>query len=199
MDSPKVDPSLVITYRVGYLMPYIIQCTSAGCTSVCYCLDLLDSGERRAMPRTARQKLLRKENELYKAIGEFMFWFSQLEFTIKARLAGALQLDNQFFTIVIGPYDFAMLCTVTRETLSVGADGATKKRIHSYFGQCQRLNQNARLIIAHGSWTLDGAHHISRSSLKSTLHFQSPPQIKKHTIEAKRLMRELFALGATHR
>jgi hypothetical protein len=47
------------------------------------------------MARTAKQvaagkKLAAEEAELYSAIGEFIYWFSQLEFTIKARLAGAL-------------------------------------------------------------------------------------------------------------
>lgn len=151
------------------------------------------------MPQTPRQKQARKENELFKSIGEFIFWFSQLEFTIKARLAGALRLDDRFFEIIIGPYDFAMLCTVTRETLLRDADDIVKKRIHDYFGRCHKLNQEARLIIAHGSWTLDGALHISRNSLTGRFHFQKPTQIRKYTNDAKRLMRELFALGATHR
>ena len=151
------------------------------------------------MARTPLQKQARKENELFRAIGEFIFWFSQLEFTIKGRLAGALKLhDDRLFEIVNGPYDFAMLCTVTRETLSLGADNTTE-RIRDYFSECHKLNHEARVIIAHGSWTLDGALHISRNSLKATFHFGKPGQIKKYTTDAKRLMRELFTLGAIHR
>jgi hypothetical protein len=55
------------------------------------------------MADTATSKEKEHEQGLYSAIGEFIFWFSQIEFTIKARLAGALELDDQLFDIVIGP------------------------------------------------------------------------------------------------
>ena len=57
-----------------------------------------------------------READHYAAIGEFVFRFSQLEFTIKARLSNALNLPPELFDIITSPYDFAMLCTVTAET-----------------------------------------------------------------------------------
>ena len=44
-----------------------------------------------------------RENKLFKAIGEFIFWFSQLEATIKSRLAGALKLEEKLFDIYHRP------------------------------------------------------------------------------------------------
>jgi hypothetical protein len=55
----------------------------------------------------AAQALIREEKLIQDAIGHFIYWFSQLEFTIKARLAGALDLPEDLFDIIIGPYDFA--------------------------------------------------------------------------------------------
>src|SRR5262249_50500786 len=101
----------------------------------------------------ANERQDREEAALHQAIGYFIFWFSQLEFTIKARLAGALQLDEDLFDIIIGPYDFAMLCTVTEQTLMLTASPEVKRAIKKYFDQCRALNQQARIIVAHGSWT----------------------------------------------
>jgi hypothetical protein len=56
-----------------------------------------------------------KSEEYFRAIGEFIFWFSQLEAHLKARLAGALDLDGELFDIIIAPYDFVTLCTVLGE------------------------------------------------------------------------------------
>lgn len=53
----------------------------------------------------------------YEVIGEFVYKFSQLEFLIKHRLFKALGLKQELFDIITRPYDFAMLCTVSAETL----------------------------------------------------------------------------------
>ena len=156
------------------------------------------------MARTAKQiaagqKIAAAEVGLHQAIGYFIFWFSQLEFTIRARLAGALELEDDLFDTVIGPYDFAMLCKVTSQVLGKGAKPDVSKRITAYFNRCHDLNQKARLVVAHGSWTLDGARHLSRNTLKAGFHFEKPEQLRKQADTARQLMRDLFNLGATHR
>jgi hypothetical protein len=65
---------------------------------------------------------LRREAEqrasLFLAIGEFIFEFSQLEFTIRHALGTALDLnDDTRFDAVTSPYDFAALCRVTSAIL----------------------------------------------------------------------------------
>ena len=155
----------------------------------------------RIMARATKQvavggKLAADEAELHKAIGEFIFWFSQLEFTIKARLSGALALGDGLFDIIIGPYDFAMLCTVTENVLRKDAAADVAKRVTDYFNRCRKLNQQTRIIVAHGSWTLDGVRHVSRNTLEADFHFKKPEDLRKQADAAKKLMYDLFSLGA---
>jgi len=63
------------------------------------------------------QELEDERKQGYCRIGEFVYWFSQLEFTIRARLSAALSLPDNQFDIVISPYDFAMLCTVSEKAI----------------------------------------------------------------------------------
>jgi hypothetical protein len=149
------------------------------------------------MPRTPKQKaagkaLANEEIQLHQAIGEFIFWFSQLEFTIKARLAAALGLDDDFFDIIIGPYDFAMLCTVTEQTLSKDQSPEDQKNIKAYFNKCHKLNQSVRIVVAHGTWTLGGARHMSRQTLQAKIHFPTPDELRKHTTTARNLMSSIL-------
>jgi hypothetical protein len=60
------------------------------------------------------KKALRAEAEarvdLFMAIGEFIFEFSQLEFTIRHLLASALDLKgDKSFDAIVSPYDFRTL------------------------------------------------------------------------------------------
>jgi hypothetical protein len=115
-----------------------------------------------------------KTEEYFVAIGEFIFWFSQLEAHMKARLAGALDLDGELFDIIIAPYDFATLCTVLSETLKLGATPEQETAINKHFNKCRGLNSDSRVIIAHGSWTIDGARHVNRQKLKADRHLIAP-------------------------
>jgi hypothetical protein len=134
------------------------------------------------------------EIEFFQAIGEFIVWFSQLEFTIRARLSAALRLDDTLFNVVIGPYDFAVLCNVAEKTLKqIPSNAPVQKSIEAYFNKCRKLNQEARLIIAHGTWA-GGARHVSRNTLKASIHFSSPADIQRQTLVAYQLMQDLFAL-----
>lgn len=93
-----------------------------------------------------------READHYAAIGEFVFRFSQLEFSIKARLSNALDLRPGLFDIITSPYDFAVLCTVTAETLKAmpGLADANKKAIDRYFNDCKSFNSQHRVVVAHG-------------------------------------------------
>lgn len=151
------------------------------------------------MPTPREQEEAKRAN-LYRAIGESIFYFSQLEFNIKARLAVALKLPDELFDIVIGPYDFAMLCTVTQQTQSLEVDPATKDRLRKYFRECHKLNQTTRLIVAHGTWSPQGgARHVSRASLEAKYYFAPPGELDRPTKKARELFPKLFALGARDR
>lgn len=140
----------------------------------------------------AANALIREEGLLQNSIGHFMYWFSQLEFTIKMRLASALDLPQDLFDIIIGPYDFAMLCTVTERTLMRDASKPDQPRIKKYFNDCRKLNQEARVIVAHASWTFEGARHVSRNTLTAKHYFAKAADLDKQAKETKRLMAILY-------
>jgi hypothetical protein len=108
------------------------------------------------------------------------------------RLASALDLPQDLFDIIIGPYDFAMLCTVTERTLMRDASKPDQARIMKYFNDCRKLNQEARVIVAHGSWTFEGARHVSRNTLTAKHYFAKAADLDKQAKETKRLMAILY-------
>jgi hypothetical protein len=145
-----------------------------------------------------RQEAARKA-QTFEAIGAFIFQFSQLEFTIRVMLSARLKLEEKQFDIVTAPYDFRMLCTVTREIL-VQQYPDQKSDIQNLFNRCLKLNDD-RVRVAHGLWSDDGraiiARHVTRSSLKAEHFFENPAAIAKLTDTAQSLMAEiLFVLGA---
>jgi hypothetical protein len=134
-----------------------------------------------------------REGEHYAAIGEFVFRFSQLEFTIKARLFNALNLPDTLFDIITGPYDFAMMCTVAAEVLkaTTGISEVNKKAITKYFDDCKAFNHKYRVIVAHALWTTTGARHVSRATLKPKKHFPDVNELKARCKELRILMQRI--------
>lgn len=82
--------------------------------------------------KTPEQTALEREKvkSLYLAIGQFMFEFSQLEFTIRHLLGEILEFKDTgpdaLFDILISPYDFATLCNVTKAVFMRGRRVANK-------------------------------------------------------------------------
>jgi hypothetical protein len=137
-----------------------------------------------------------QSEEFYRAIGEFIFRFSQLEYLIKSALASYLKLRDDQFDVIVGPYDFAMLCTVAEKTIKLDFDAEFHPALKSFFNKCRKLNQEVRVVVAHGSWTTEGARYASRQSLEARMHFEKPDKLVKAAADAKRLMDEFGQLGA---
>ena len=135
------------------------------------------------MPSMTRDKT-------FKLIGEFIFWFSQLEFSIRNRLSELLKIDDSLFDIVIGPYDFALLCTVTQKSL-VNRYPNDEKVIVSLFKRCHALNTE-RLHVVHGTWaegqTGLASRHASRQQLSAKWYYDNAHDLPKHIDEAKQVM-----------
>ncbi|SFM50617.1 hypothetical protein SAMN05216573_102171 [Bradyrhizobium sp. Rc3b] len=131
-----------------------------------------------------------REVDHYEAIGEFVYKFSQLEFLIKYRLFKELGLKQELFDIITAPYDFAVLCTVSAETLKAKPeiDDAKRKMVDRYFKDCKGFNAANRVVIAHGVWSTSGARHVSRSSLKPDLHSRDLKEIKAKCAEITQLV-----------
>jgi|SRR5580658_6812641 hypothetical protein len=126
----------------------------------------------------------------FRAIGRFTFELSQLEFSIRAVLAGHLELPAKYFDIVTAPYDFAMLCKVFREVVGADKSNAQKKQLERWCDACLALNTE-RVRIAHGTWTLGSegpsARVVSRSTLKPKSYFGTPEEIDRLSDEAEHL------------
>lgn len=104
------------------------------------------------------RKAARAHREGCAAIGHFLYEYSQLEFTIKAVLHDRLKLDEEFFDIVIGPYDFRMLCAVTSRVSCIRYPEKAEA-IKKLYNEIQGFNTE-RVNIAHGTWT-DGLEGFS--------------------------------------
>ena len=137
-----------------------------------------------------------QSDEFFRAIGEFIFRFSQLEYQIKSTLASYLKLRDDQFDVVVGPYDFAMLCTVAEKTIKLDFEAEYHPALKSFFNRCRKLNQEARVVVAHGSWSTGGARYASRQSLEAKMHFEKPENLVKAAAETKSLMEEFRQLGA---
>jgi len=130
--------------------------------------------------------------QTYRAIGRFMFEFSQLEYTIRHYLAEEIRLDDRYFDAVVGSYDVALLCNIARKVFS--EPRANAAALEELFKKVQCLNDE-RNRVAHGLWVpfMDGGtlHHVSRRSLKSDRQANRAAALEKLADEANRLRAEL--------
>jgi hypothetical protein len=133
------------------------------------------------------------------AIGKFITTFSKIEFVIRVLLSSIMNIKKEHFNAVIGPYDFAMLCTVTTTIFKQEFPGK-KGEIEKVFKQCRALNDH-RVHIAHGFWTYESgrlaARHQSRHSLKQAFYYQNPEELERVNETAHQLMLEVLTLFAS--
>jgi hypothetical protein len=55
------------------------------------------------------QKYVAAAEQTYRAIGRFMFEFSQIEYMVRYYLAETIQLKEEYFSAVVESYDVAAL------------------------------------------------------------------------------------------
>jgi hypothetical protein len=126
----------------------------------------------------------------YRAIGRFVFEFSQVEYTIRHYLASEIDLKEEYFTAVMESYDVALLCAVAKQVLikSHGEEGSA--RIRELLGEVYRLNAE-RVRVAHGLWVphREGGtvHHVSRSNLKPAWYANQAEALEKKADELNAL------------
>jgi inorganic pyrophosphatase len=135
--------------------------------------------------------------ELFLAIGEFIFEFSQLEFTIRHLLACMLDLkDDKSFDTIVSPYDFRTLCDVTSSYIQDAADCDDDLRTHvkKTFDSCKALNDE-RVRVAHGTWSIGGgARHVSRQTLKASQYFITPAELDEKTRSLQKLKSDIVTI-----
>lgn len=142
----------------------------------------------------AVRKSMELRNRQFQGIGQFIYQFSQLQFSIRHVLHARLGLSADYFDIVTGPYDFVMLCNVT-EKVSIVKYPAKEPDIEKVFKECRKLN-DSRVLVAHAMWTdnLEGlsAKSFSRSSLKTQTYDFKKDELERLADKAQELMQRVI-------
>jgi hypothetical protein len=130
----------------------------------------------------------------YRAIGRFVFEFSQAEYTIRHYLAEEIGLDEQHFTVVVESYDVGLLCNVATEVFAKGRLGRNAAQIKELIN-CFRSINDKRNRVAHGLWVpfQDGGtvHHVSRRRLTSERFENQAETLEKLADETSQLRAKL--------
>jgi hypothetical protein len=130
----------------------------------------------------------------YRAIGRFIFEFSQIEYAVRYYLAEEIGLKEEHFTAVVESYDVGVLITVAKKVFKKSRGEKEGSRIEKLLSRFQSLNVD-RNRIAHGLWvpfTEGGAlHHVSRNSLTPTRLTDQARALEKLADDACTLRAEL--------
>lgn len=130
----------------------------------------------------------------YRAIGRFIFEFSQAEYTIRHYLAEEIGLDDVHFSAIVESYDVGLLCTVAARVFGKSRTEANATEIEDLIKKFRGLNDN-RNRVAHGLWVpfKDGGtvHHVSRSKLQPRTDDNQAEALDKLADEACNLRSQL--------
>jgi hypothetical protein len=139
----------------------------------------------------------RAENETaektYRAIGRFMFEFSQVEYTIRHHLAEEIGLKEKHFSAVVESYEVGALTTVAIEVFRKSR-GASAEPISKLLNRFRGLNDK-RKRVAHGLWVpfKDGGtiHYVPRNNLSPGQFTDQARQLEQHADELCQLRTDL--------
>lgn len=137
------------------------------------------------------------DEEAYRAIGQFVFDFSQLEFTIRYILWSQLKADDTYFTAVTSSLDFAKLCAVTTSIVdqNLHIEQETKAALKALISDCHKLNA-IRVMVVHGTWDIGlggmSVMHTSREKLVAKQYMTRIEELDGHSKVARKVMSELI-------
>lgn len=121
--------------------------------------------------------------QTYRAIGRFMFEFSQVEYTIRHLLGEAVGLNEKYFTAVVESYDVGLLTTVAKEVFKKSRSGQRLATIEKLLDRFRELNDH-RKRVAHGLWVpfIEGGTvgYVSRNRLTPSRFTQQAKELEKH-------------------
>lgn len=125
----------------------------------------------------------------YRAIGRFMFEFSQMEYAVRHFVGEEIRLNEQHFSAVMESYDTATLIGVAKQVFRKSrgeeADGLWKllNRFHGI--------NDERKCVAHGLWvpfTGGGTvHYTSRNKLTPASFAEQAAHLEKLSDELSQL------------
>jgi hypothetical protein len=136
------------------------------------------------------------ERWTFQKIGEFIVWFSRLEYGLRCVLADAISLPDKLFDAVTASYDFHKLCEVTRVACEAKFTAAQMVKMNKLLGRCLQIN-DYRVRIAHGTWSSFGATHMSRGKgLKVTQYFSNPAELARSVRDCLNLSTDVVVFCA---
>lgn len=127
----------------------------------------------------------------YRAIGRFMFEFSQTEHAVRHFVGEEIHLNEQHFSAVMESYDTAMLIGVAIEVFKKSR-GDEANELGKLLNRFRGMNDE-RKRVAHGLWVpfMDGGtvHYTSRNKL-------TPASFAKQAAHLEKMADELCGLRA---
>ena len=129
----------------------------------------------------------------YRAIGRFMFEFSQVEYTIRHYLAEEIGLGEEHFSAIIESYEVGALTTVAIESFkkSRGNDAVLIGKLLNKF----RGMNDERKRVAHGLWvpSKDGGtvHYVPRNKLSPERFADQARNLEEHANSLSQLRADL--------
>jgi hypothetical protein len=130
----------------------------------------------------------------YRAIGRFMFEFSQVEYSIRHRLAEEIGLNEEYFAAVVESYEVETLCSVGAEVFTIARTKDSACRIKHHLNHFRRLDEE-RKRIAHGLWVPsqegESVHYVSHSGSKLKLSTNQVETLEQLADEIRALRSEL--------
>ena len=138
-------------------------------------------------------------DKTYRAIGRFIFEFSQVEYTIRYYLAEEIGIKEEHFMPVVESYDVAALCTIAKKIFAQSRLGEFA-RIKKGIDRVLEMN-SVRNRVAHGLWVpfKEGGtvHHVPRS-LNAGSYENQAGELDKYADELNALRAELESAFAIY-
>jgi hypothetical protein len=129
-------------------------------------------------------------DEMYRQIGMYIYWFSQLEYALRIVAAQHLGLTDGQTGWLMPMIDFASICGLCRAQLQTQPAEGREKGL-DLINQTFKANED-RIRIAHGLWSESGSFHMSRSSFKYGIHFSDLGELQRKAEEVRRLFHQIF-------
>jgi hypothetical protein len=127
-------------------------------------------------------------DQTYRAIGRFMFEFSQAEYSVRHYLGVELGIKDEYLTAVVESYDVGMLTNVAKEVFK------KSRKIVGLLNRFWQLNE-VRMRVAHGLWapSMKGGtvQHFSRNKLNVALFADQAKELEKRADELSKLRADL--------
>jgi hypothetical protein len=129
----------------------------------------------------------------YRAIGRFMFEFSQVEYAIRHCLAEEIRLNENYFAAVMESHDVSMLVAIAIDVYKKSR-GEDAEQIQKLLNRFRGIN-DLRKRVAHGLWVpfKDGGtvHYVARSKLSPSQFSEQAKELEEHADELCQLRADL--------